>query len=130
MARLSGKSGTVTVGGTAVKGVKSWDIDAKCDAIDVTGMDSLGAKAFINGLTEWSGTVECLLDADGYVAVGSLVAGAIAVSLVSASAAPKVTASGSAIVTGYKISTPVEGFVSLSLAFQGTGALTVTVAAT
>lgn len=128
MARLSGKGGSVSIGGS-VLGVKSWDIDAKGDAVDVTGFDSAGEKEFISGLTEWSGTAECFLDAGGYLASTAL-GTSVSVSLASSSTAPKVTCSGTAIVTGWKVSVPVEGAVTLSIAFQGSKTLTCSIAAT
>jgi predicted secreted protein len=124
MARLSGKDGTVSVN-ASVLGVTSWEIDYKGDAIDVTGMDSSGAKAFIGGLTEWSGTVEGHWESTAPPSA-ALVGTQVNVSLVSDNATPKVTCAGAVIVTGLKIGVSVDANVTYTYTFQGTGALTVT----
>lgn len=68
MARQSGKAGQVWIDSTqptnddAVLGVTSWELDLRGDAIDVTGMDSGGAKEFVGGLTEGTATIECYAD--------------------------------------------------------------------
>ena len=124
MARLSGKSGSAAVGGAAVLGVSSWEIDYKGEAVDVTGMDSAGAKAFIGGLTEWSGTIEGTMEAGATMPTP---AASVAVSLVdSTPSAANKTYSGTVITTGVKVSTSVEGAVKYSISFQGTAGLTIT----
>jgi len=127
MARLTGKKGSVTIGASGVYGVKSWEIDAKCDAVDVTGMDSGGAKEFLSGLTEWNGTIECFLDSENFISNSVLGGAPVSFSLVSDATTPKITCSGSAILTGWKPSVSVEGAVTLSITFQGTGTLTASV---
>lgn len=127
MARFAGKGGTATFGGSAVFACKDWECDYKGDAIDVTGMDSSGAKEFIAGLTEWSATV------NGFAtgALSTIVPGTtVALVLRGAAAAdgdvPNWT--GSAIVTGLKVSTAVDGAVEVGCTLQGTGALTAGIA--
>jgi predicted secreted protein len=119
MARLSGKIGSASLGG-AILGVNSWEIDYKGEAIDVTGMDSAAAKAFIGGLTEWSGSLEGFLESGATL---PLPAATAAVSLVDSADAGFNTYTGSSIITGVKYSTSVEGAVKYSITFQGTAAL-------
>jgi len=120
MARLSGKGGSASVGGAAVLGVTSWEIDYKGEAVDVTGMDSSGAKQFVGGLTEWSGTIDGNLESGATLPTP---AASVAVALVDSADTGYNTYSGTAIVTGVKPSTSVEGAVKYSITFQGTGAL-------
>lgn len=127
MARFSGKAGSVNLGG-AIAGITKWDVDAKADAPEVSGMDSAGVKEFIAGLTEWSGSFE------GYC-TGSPAAfkpGTTFTTFTLASSgttgAPKFTAdatapAGALIITGLKITTEVKGVVQFSVTFQGSGNL-------
>ena len=121
MARFAGKTGSFSTSSIYI-GVESMEIDYKGDAIDVTGMDSSGAKAFIAGLTEWSANVT------GWVngSLASLVPGTAVTAGVwstSGSGAPKFTGSG--IITDLKVNSEVAGAVNVTLSVQGSGALTV-----
>ncbi len=121
MARLSGKGGSVSIGGN-IAGVTSWEIDYKGDAVDVTGMDSSGAKAFIAGLTEWSGSCEGFLESGATLPLPAAASNP-SVSLVDSGDLGANTYTGDVIVTGVKYSTSVDGAAKFSITFQGTGAL-------
>ena len=123
MANLSGKQGSGTVGGQAITDVTSWEIDYKADAIDVTGMSDSGKKAFIGGLSEWSGSLEANLDSGQTLPT---IGAAAALSLVDSADSGYNTYAGTAILTGMKFSTSVEGAVKVSFTFQGTGTLGIT----
>lgn len=121
MARFSGKTGSFSTSSTYI-GVESMDIDYKGDAIDVTGMDSSGAKAFIAGLTEWSAEVTGFVNG----AISSLVPGTTVTAGVwstGSTGAPKFTGSG--IITGLKVNSTVAGAVNVTVSVQGSGVLTV-----
>ena len=121
MARYSGKAGSITNAATNIA-VTSWEIDAKGDAIDTTGMDDAGVKEFLAGCTEWSGSFEGF--ATGTVA-GSAPGSAITAGVFASSGtagAPKLTGTG--FITGCKVSSAVDGAVKVSCTFQGSGTLT------
>lgn len=127
MPRFSGKAGSISLGGN-VAGLIKWDIDAKAETTDVTGMDSAGVKEFLAGLTEWSGSFEAF--PTGSVAAykpGSEFTTFTFASSATAGA-PKFTAdatapAGKIIITGLKVSTDVKGAVQISCSFQGSGNL-------
>ena len=124
MARLSGKAGEVKADATVaatVYGVTNWEIDYKGDAIDTTGMDSAGAKVFIGGLTEISGTVECFHESDHELNTDITPAATILVELYYATGDASAW-HGSAVVTDTKPTVQVDGAVKWSITFQGTGA--------
>lgn len=123
MANLSGKSGSATVGGQAITDVTSWELDYKADAIDTTGMSDSGKKTFIGGLSEWSGSVEANLD--GSQTLPTIGASA-AVSLVDSADTGYNTYAGTAILTGMKFATSVDGAVKVTFTFQGSGTLSIT----
>ncbi len=117
MARQSGKSGSVTFDSGTTLGVTKWDMDQKCDAVDTTGMDSAGAKEFIPGLTEFSGTFEGNWDGTG----APPMAGAVAAMILDTGASTYDFAT--AIITSLKPTVDSKGVVTFSCAFQGSGAL-------
>ncbi len=138
MARLAGKKGAIYTdlgdgvgeNPAEVLGVTSWEIDYKGDAIDVTGMDSSGAKSFIGGLTEWTATVECHWDSDEAQLADTLKPGnRIALQLYLDNSGSPIFGDSPyvyAIMTDFKPSVAVDGAVAVSMTLQGTGALSTT----
>jgi predicted secreted protein len=125
MARLHGKICQFQIAAAAVTGIGSWTVDAKGETADTTGFDSAGVKEFIAGLTEWTMSFEGAVDN----AAGGLVAGAghLAVGA-TVTAKPYIDAAkfytGSAIVTSVSVKAGVNGALTWSAQFQGTGVLT------
>jgi len=124
MARLAGYGGNVKygVGATTATGIKSWTIDYTTDTYEGTGFDSSGAKVFTAGLSGWSGSFEGFKDG-APIAIGS----AVALELEESSTAGQEW-TGTGIITGVSASAPVDGLVTYSYTFQGTGALVVATA--
>lgn len=120
MARFSGKAGSITTAGSNAV-IAKWDIDAKADILDVTGMDDAGVKEFLAGCTEWSGTCSGFVTGD--IATWAPGSAFSAVAFASGSTgAPKLT--GNIIISNLKISTAVDQAVTFDASFQGTGTLT------
>ena len=122
MARFSGKAGSITNAGTNIA-ITSWEIDAKGDAIDVTGMDDAGIKEFLAGLTEWSGSFEGFATGDVATSAAGTALTAPVFKSSATAGAPKLTGTGGGIITGCKVSSAVDGAVKVSVTFQGSGAL-------
>jgi hypothetical protein len=126
MARISGKAGQVwadtgvVTEADVILGVTSWEMDQKGAADDTTGMDSGGAKEFIGGLTEGTGSVEAFADGalDAHIVVGGL----ISVNLLYADGDTDCWY-GSAIVTQRKPTVQVDGAVKWSIQFQYTSTI-------
>lgn len=55
---IAGKGGSVYIGANKVAEISQWSVDLKADNIDVTNFDSNGWKQFIQGIKEWSGSME------------------------------------------------------------------------
>ncbi len=119
MARVAGKAGEVTVGGASVTGIKSWSLDQVVDTPETTGFDSGGLKVYVPALSGWSGSFEGFKDG-APLTIGAEIA---LVLKESQTATQKFT--GQAIIKGLHPKTPVDGVVSYSYDFQGTGALTI-----
>ncbi len=130
MARLSGKTGTVSLGTTpaTVLGITNWNLTYTADVPETTGMDSSGLKTYIPGLVGWSGSCAGHWDTSEGKFVGAtpgIIPGATAATATLAlSATGGNSYSGSAIVTSFGVSSSVDGTVDFTIDFQGTGALT------
>lgn len=122
MARISGKAGEVEFDSGAVLGITKWDSDFKADTTETSGMDSGGAKEFISGLTECSGTLSGNWDGGGEPPV----VGQSATLLLKATAAGGVTVTGTAIITGLKPTVEVKGVVTFDCQWQGSAAISLT----
>lgn len=126
MAILSGKAGTVTINKgqyqAVIKGVTSWELDYQGDAVETTGMSDGGKRTYIGGLTGWSGSVEFNVDS---AATLPTPAAAVTFVLRDSGDAGANTYSGTAITTSVKVSTSVDSVVKCTVAFQGTGTLSI-----
>lgn len=118
MARLAGTGGQVDAA-SEVTGVKSWTIDYTFDALESTGFDSSGHREFIVGLDGWSGSFEGSKNGVP-LTIGSSLSLALKESQ---TATQKFT--GTAYVTGLHANTAVDGLVTYTYDFQGTGALVI-----
>ena len=119
MAKLAGKAGAVTIGGSPVLGMSSWSIDYKHEVEDSMDFDSGGTAEFIPTISSWSGSFDGFKDG-APIGIGAIVAGIFKESQTSTQ---KWT--GNVIITGVSSTAPVKGIVAYKYTFQGTGALTV-----
>jgi len=122
MAHLSGRTGMVYIAGD-IAGCKSWTIDYSVDMLDTTdfadGAATNSARTFLPGLSQWSGSFE--INKDG--APMALGTSSTAVSLKLEEDTTSYW-SGSAFITSISASNSVDGLVTYSMTFQGTGELT------
>lgn len=129
MARMAGKAGAFHIDAIEPAdpaGVTQWELDYKGEAIDTTGMDNtLGAKEFIAGLTEASGTATLFAtdDAQNPVANTELRPGLTCVAYLYHASGDTSCWHGSCIITDLKPTVTVSGAVEYSLSFQFTGAV-------
>ena len=126
MATFTGKAGVVQTGSNALAEVRSYSITQTGDTTESTSMGD-SAKTFEATLTEFSGSVDLFFDDTDSSGQVSLTIG----SSFTLNLAPEGTGSGSyklsgsAIVTDITRSAAHDGLVEMSIAFQGTGALTI-----
>ncbi len=126
---IAGKSGSIYLGANKVAELTSWSLDLGADNIDVTSLDSDGWKEFIAGLKEWSGSAEGNFDStdtNGQTALYNAWLNGTSVSAEFRLGAATPKFSGSILVSGIGVETPVEDKVSISFEFQGTSTLTYT----
>ncbi len=126
MAVFTGKAGVVQTGSNALAEVRSYSITQTGDTTESTSMGD-SAKTFEATLTEFSGSVDLFFDDTDSSGQVSLTIG----SSFTLNLAPEGTGSGayklsgSAIVTDITRTAAHDGLVEMSIAFQGTGALTI-----
>tara|TARA_R100000231_G_scaffold726_3_gene1325 strand:+ start:2036 stop:2422 length:387 start_codon:yes stop_codon:yes gene_type:complete len=125
MAVHHGKEGEVVVGGSAVGELVSFTLETTGDVVESTQMSD-SAKTFIAGRTSFSGSLEMHFDEADSVQT-QLVAGAsITFKLLpEGSSTGDRKFEGASVITGMSVSQPLDGIVSRSVTFQGTGALTI-----
>ena len=125
MAVHHGKEGEVVVGGSAVGELSSFTIETTGDVVESTKMSD-SAKSFVAGRTSFSGTLEMHFDEADSVQTQLTVGSSITFKLLpEGSSAGDRKFEGASVITGMSVSQPLDGIVSRSVTFQGTGALTI-----
>lgn len=113
---ISGKMGDIDSTGAETY-VKNWAISLVGDALETTNFDvAASGRAFIPGLTSWSGSYEC-----NYSTGNAAVPGETLTIICRSSTASGGVFKGDIIITGMDVTTPVDGIVTQSYTFQGTG---------
>ena len=125
MAVHHGKEGEVVVGSTAVGELTSFTLETSGDVVESTQMSD-AAKSFIAGRTSFSGSLEMHFDEADCVQTQLTSGSSITFKLLpEGSSTGDRKFEGTGIVTGMSVSQPLDGIVSRSVTFQGTGALTI-----
>ena len=124
MATHHGKEGVVTAGGTAIGELTGFTIETTGDVVEDTQLSD-SEKSFLAGRTSFSGTLEMHYD-ETDAQQETLTAGSSIsfVLLPEGNATGDQSFSGSGIITGMSINNAMDGIVSRSVTFQGTGSLT------
>ena len=121
MAEVAGKGGSATFTNLNA-GVKSWNLDGAMDMLPTTDYDDDGHKTFIGGCDGWTANCELNWDATNTVALGD----SATLTLLIGTATPKYA--GTALVASISVSSVVDGLVTATISFQGTGPYTYTAA--
>ena len=124
MATHHGKEGVVTAGGTAIGELTGFTIETTGDVVEDTSLSD-STKSFLAGRTSFSGTLEMNYD-ETDAQQETLTAGSSIsfVLLPEGNTSGDQSFTGSGIITGMSISNAMDGIVSRSVTFQGTGSLT------
>ena len=125
MAVHHGKEGEVVVGGSAVGELVSFTIETTGDVVESTKMSD-AAKSFVAGRTSFSGTLEMHFDEADSVQTQLTAGASVTFKLLpEGSSTGDRKFEGASVITGMSVSQPLDGIVSRSVTFQGTGALTI-----
>ena len=119
-----GKEGVVTAGGTAIGELTGFTIETTGDVVEDTQLSD-STKSFLAGRTSFSGTLEMHYD-ETDAQQETLTAGSSIsfVLLPEGNTTGDQSFTGTGIVTGMNINNTMDGIVSRSVTFQGTGTLT------
>ena len=125
MATHHGKEAVVTVGGTRIDNVTGFTLDTTHDAVEDTELSDTN-KTFLVGRGTFTGSIDMNYDEES-TEQGLLVSGASLafVFLPEGNTSGDESFSGTGIVTGMSINTPLDGAITRTVSFQGTGALTI-----
>ena len=118
MAEIHGNAGSISFT-SLTAGVKSWTLSWDAEMHDVTDFGDSTIRVFMAGLTTWSATAECQLDAANTAAPGDSATLTLNVD-------GTINYAGTALITNMSPSTPVDGIVMCSYSFQGSSTLTPT----
>lgn len=121
MAEVHGKGGSITLSGLTA-GVHSWELTYEADTVESTDFADAGVKTYVLGGKGWTASCEANWDAANTVAPGD------AAAALTLTAAAGKTYAGSAIITGMTVKTTKDDINRATYQFQGTGALTITLA--
>jgi len=114
LSEVAGKGGSMTFP-NLIAGVKGWTKDGAADMLPTTDYSDDGHKTFIGGCDGWTASCELNWDATNTVREGD--SGTLV--LLVGEATPNYT--GTALVASVSISSAVEGLVTATVSFQGTG---------
>ena len=119
MAEVCGKDGSLVFSSGGYS-VHNWTLNYVGPALETTDFDdSSGGRSFIPGITSWSGSYDCFYATGNTVVAGST--GTIYLMPTSSTTTSLFT--GSVIITGMDVGTPIDGIVTQSYTFQGSGKL-------
>lgn len=124
MATHHGKEGVVKAGGTAIGEITGFTLETTADVVEDTQLSD-AAKTFVAGRTSFSGTLDMHYDETDSpqqtLTTGSSIAFIL---LPEGDTSGDESFTGSGIVTGMNVTNAMDGIISRSVTFQGTGALT------
>lgn len=132
MAFISGHTGDITVGGTAVK-VKSWTSNLTQEEIENTRKGDQGWRTFSTGLKHIEGSFECDMDTAIHATGTFPFPFATAAAAIVLSMNDGTNNGGDFSFNGYvfncEFSSPVEGQITISGNFKSSGVVTYNAAA-
>ena len=124
MATHHGKEGVVTAGGTGIGELTGFTLETTGDVVEDTALTD-ATKSFVAGRTSFSGTLEMHYDETDSpqqtLTAGSSISFVL---LPEGNASGDESFTGTGIVTGMSVTNPLDGIISRSVTFQGTGTLT------
>jgi len=125
MATHHGKEGVVKTGSNVTGEVTAFTLETTGDVVEDTSLSD-SAKTFVAGRTSFSGSVEAHFDETDASQETMIVGTSLAFTLLpEGNSSGDASYTGSGIITGMSISNTLDGVISRSVTFQGTGALTV-----
>ena len=128
MARMAGKAGAFKIDATVPAdpvGVTEWTFDYSGDTVDITGMDSAGAKEFLATLTGANGTAKLFATDDDQnpVANTEIRPGLTCIVWLFHASTDAASWNGNVIIRNVKPTVQLSGAVEFDVSFEFTGAI-------
>jgi predicted secreted protein len=120
---IHGKKLIITVGGSAIAGAKSCEINIQCDDLEVASATQGKWREFLAGRKDWSVTCGHLLPASGTPLKSSAAMVGTKVTLSIQTDMTGDILTGSAIVKSWRASGAVDNLATGAFSFRGSGAL-------
>lgn len=125
MATHHGKEGVVTSAGTAIGNVTGFTLDTTHDTVEDTTLGD-ATKTFVAGRGTFTGSVDMNYDETDTPQTTLLTGTSLAfIFLPEGNASGDESFAGTGIVTSMSVGVSLDGITTRSVAFQGTGALTI-----
>ena len=130
MAAFSGNDGQVTIAGNVVVSTRNFSVDITADTIEKSVMGTK-VREYVKGMASWSGSADVYFDTsnsanDWLVAGSSSTVGGSPVAVkfyLDQDATNDIVLYGNGIVTGFSVSSSLDGLVEATISVQGSGAL-------
>lgn len=131
MATMTGNDGAISINSVTLAAVRNFSIDMTSDTVETTVMGT-DARTYVKGMSTYSGSADIYFDPSEFETNGSTfnpttplvgAAGVAGKFYIDQDATNDVVFwANSMIVTGYSVSSSMDGMVEASISFQGSGA--------
>lgn len=121
----TGNAGVIKLNSATLAEITSYSLESSTASIDSTSMGDT-ARTFVKGLESFTGTADVIYDDAHQTDIPALAGGADAVSIElfpagTTAGLRKIT--GDVLVTGYSMTGSLDGMITASISFQGSGDL-------
>lgn len=137
MATLVGNDGAIKIGSTDLAAVRNFSIDITADTIETSVMGQ-SQRTYVQGLSTYSGSADIYFndtEFDGAESTFNPTVGTVGQANISGrfyleqdAINDKVFYANSMIITGYTVTSSMDGMVEASISFQGSGSTAFSVA--
>lgn len=130
MATLTGRDGVVTIAGSNLTSTRNFSVDITADTIETSTMGT-DVRTYVKGMSTWSGSADIYFNTSD-VQANLLVAGSsstvggapVAVKFyIDSDASNDVVFYGNGVITGYSVSSSMDGLVEATVSIQGSGSV-------
>lgn len=131
---LVGNAGVISVGSVNIAEVRNYSIEMTTDTIETTTMSGANSgRTYTKGLSSFSGSCDVYFEITHFTTadLDGLVNGDVGDASVALKVYPEGTGAywgGNIHITGYSISSSMDGLIEASVSFQGDGQLAYTAA--
>lgn len=129
MATIVGNDGQVVLNGQAVVSTRNFSVDMTADTIETSTMGT-DVRTYVKGMSAWSGSADIYFNTSDYQAntiitcTSTAAIGSTPIGIkfyLDQDDSNDVVLYGNGIITGYSVSSSMDGLVEATISFQGSG---------